>query len=282
MGFGLFWKERGPTSQSELGRIKQKLNLKGPSRKGIGHGGTLDPFAEGWLLVGWGEGSKLLGALKGLSKTYIAEIYLGASTETFDDTVVFQEWNIPLTQCEDPQFENKLKDFLKTKLGPQMQKPPLYSAKKVDGHASYELIRRGIEVDLKEVPVEIFEAEHLRLEKVDDFHFKWTVKVRVSAGTYVRCLARDWAMELFSKPALLTKLSRVGYGSFMESSSTESKIMEETKDLSAFFNFISENKIPTERVKDRGHLLLNTDGSLQAAWLIDSDRWRYFNSNPLK
>ena len=64
MGLGLFWKPRGPSSSQHLGQLKRDLDLSGPSRKGIGHTGTLDPFAEGWLLVGWGEGTKLLSALQ--------------------------------------------------------------------------------------------------------------------------------------------------------------------------------------------------------------------------
>lgn len=276
MGFGLFWKERGPTSNERLGQIKHELGIGGPSRKGIGHGGTLDPFAEGWLIVGWGEGSKILGALKNLTKTYIAEIYLGASTETFDDTVEFQEWDSPIEINEE-----KLKSFLKTKLGPQMQKPPLYSAKKVNGRASYELIRRGIEVDLKEVLVEIFEAEHVSLVKDDGSHYRWTVKVRVAAGTYVRCLARDWATELFGKPALLTKLARVGYGNFVEPETKNTKLMKTPAELGDFFEFVSDKEAAVAVIKDKGHLLLNGEGLPQAAWLSDSQRWRYFISDPL-
>lgn len=279
MGLGLFWKERGPSSSQYLGTIKKKLvqqNFKigGPSRKGIGHGGTLDPFAEGWLLVGWGEGSKFLGALKGLSKTYIAEIYLGASTETLDDTVPLQPWNEEIKTSPE-----RLQAFLKTKIGKAMQMPPLYSAKKVEGKSSYEAIRKGVELDLKPVAIEIFEATHLDFVQESPTVARWTVKVRVSAGTYVRAFARDWAQELFGKTALLTRLQRVGYGAF-ESEEKTDKIMSNHGDLGAFFDFISDSTTQPSPQADRGHLLLDSE-ELKAAWLIDSQRWRYFTANPL-
>lgn len=281
MGLGLFWKERGPSSSQYLGILKRKLaqqNFKigGPSRKGIGHGGTLDPFAEGWLLVGWDEGTKLLGALKGLSKTYVAEICLGASTDTLDDTVAAEKWNQKLELSEE-----KLKLFLKEKEGVSLQKPPLYSAKKVEGKSSYEAIRRGVELDLKPVAIEVFEAEHLGLVKETDELWRWRVKVRVSAGTYIRAFARDWAEELFGKPAYLSRLVRVGYGSFCELSDESDKIVSDNSGLSAFFDFVSDEKMRPQSLADRGHLLLGQENQIRAAWLIDSERWRYFTSNPL-
>jgi len=276
MGLGLFWKERGPSSSQYLGTIKEKLGIGGPSRKGIGHGGTLDPFAEGWLLVGWGEGSKFLGALKGLSKTYIAEIYLGASTDTLDDTVELQAWNEDIDVSVD-----KLQAFLKSKIGVSMQMPPLYSAKKVEGKSSYEAIRRGVVLDLKPVEIELFSAEHLSLVRESPQVLKWTVKVKVSAGTYIRAFARDWSQELFGKPALLSKLARVGYGDLCEISSQQDRILADYGQLAAFFDFISNDQERPPSLKDRGHLLLDSQQQLKAAWLLDSQRWRYFTSNPL-
>lgn len=276
MGLGLFWKAQGPSSSQYLGSIKKKLEIGGPSRKGIGHGGTLDPFAEGWLLVGWGEGSKFLGALKGLSKTYIAEIYLGASTDTLDNTIDLQTWNEEISISED-----KLKDFLKTKVGTSLQMPPLYSAKKVDGKSSYEAIRRGVVLDLKSVPIEVFSAEHLSLVRESPERLRWTVKVKVSAGTYIRAFARDWSQELFGKPALLTQLARVGYGDFVETQNKDDKIFRDQTALGAFFDFISNDQVRPELLKDRGHLLLDAEAQLKAAWLLDSQRWRYFTANPL-
>ncbi len=273
MGIGLFWKQRGPTSNERLAEIKKSLGLSGPARKGIGHGGTLDPFAEGWLLVGWNEGTKVLGALK-LSKTYIAEIYLGASTETLDDTIAHSDWGIQLEITEE-----KLKEFLKTKIGKSDQMPSHYSAKKVDGQTSYEMIRKGVVLDLKAAPIEIFEADHLSLVRESAEKLRWTVKVKVSAGTYVRCLARDWAQELFGKPAMLTRLARVGYGNFVETSQIEPKIMGDPKALEPFFEFSHHEAKPALLV-DKGHILLDEKGDLKAAWLLEPQRWRYFNENP--
>jgi tRNA pseudouridine55 synthase len=275
MGLGLFWKERGPSSSQYLGTIKKKLGIGGPSRKGIGHGGTLDPFAEGWLLVGWGEGSKFLGALK-LSKSYIAEIYFGASTDTLDDTVPLEPWHQDLEMSPE-----KLREFLAAKVGPAMQMPPLYSAKKVDGKSSYDAIRKGVTLDLKSVPIEILEAEHLDLVREGPQVLKWTVRVKVSAGTYIRAFARDWGQELFGKPAILSRLARVGYGNFAEPLVKEDQILSDNAQLAPFFEFVADEKIHPRELTDKGHLLTGSEGVLRAAWLLESKRWRYFTTNPL-
>lgn len=275
MGVGLFWKQKGPTSNEELANIKRSLGLPGPIRKNIGHGGTLDPFAEGWLLVGWDEGTKVLGALK-LSKTYIAEIYLGASTETLDDTIPMKDWGIPIEITEE-----KLKAFLVTKVGKSEQMPSHYSAKKVDGQTSYEMIRKGVALDLKAAPIEIFSADHLSLVRESAEKLRWTIKVKVSAGTYIRCLARDWAQELFGHPAMLTRLARVGYGNFVETSSVEPNIISDMRALEPFFEFSDQERAPTP-LADKGHILLSESGQPKAAWLLEAARWRYFNDDPLR
>ena len=261
MGLGLFWKPRGPSSSQHLGQLKRDLDLSGPSRKGIGHTGTLDPFAEGWLLVGWGEGTKLLSALQKLDKVYEAEILLGASSETLDNTAALEEWLVGI----DPQVE-VLGNFLKTKIGKQMQIPPLFSAKKVDGVRAYELARKKQDVELKACEVELYSAQHLSLVKAENNLWKWTVKLHVSSGTYIRAFARDWAKELFGHNACLSGLKRTGIGQFLKETQ-ESFIFKSAEELTSFY--------PAESLK------FNQAGALEAAWIPSAERWRYFNADPL-
>jgi tRNA pseudouridine55 synthase len=264
MGLGLFWKPTGPTSSQFLGKVKRELELGGPSRKGIGHTGTLDPFAEGWMLVGWGEGTKLLSGLQKLDKIYEAEIFLGASTETLDNSVPLTSWSL---QSELNPQEEDLKKFLLKKIGKQSQIPPLFSAKKIEGVRAYELARKQQEVELKACEIELFSAQHLSLVKVEKNLWKWTVRVHVSSGTYIRAFARDWAKEIFGHEACLSALKRIGIGRFLKESQ-ESVFFKNYQDLETIF--------PSNSLK------FSTVGALEAVWVTEAQRWRYFNEDPLK
>jgi len=231
----LLWKERGPTSQSILGDFKKSLGLPGNPREGIGHTGTLDPFAEGLLLVGLGEGTKLLSPLMGLSKTYEAQLQFGASTETLDDTSEITSWPV-----EPPEnFEAFLPDFLKKKIGSFEQVPPQFSAVKVDGKRAYEFAREGKEVELKARQATLESARHLSLEKIGP-HWLWSFECTVSSGTYIRALARDWSLEIFSKPSILKGLKRTAIGPFNLGSSPLGDIkFLQKEELTAFFDFLT-------------------------------------------
>jgi tRNA pseudouridine55 synthase len=263
MGLGLFWKPSGPSSSQFLGKVKRELELGGPSRKGIGHTGTLDPFAEGWLLVGWGEGTKLLSGLQKLDKIYEAEILLGASTETLDNSVPLKPW---VLEDDLIPLEEDLKKFLQTKIGKQSQIPPLFSAKKVEGVRAYELARKQQDVELKACEIELLNAHHLSLVKVEKNLWKWTVRVHVSSGTYIRAFARDWAKELFGHEACLSGLKRIGIGHFLNEAQ-ESVVFKHNQELGTFFTSESLKFSPL--------------GALEAVWVPDAQRWRYFNGDPL-
>ena len=223
MALGLLWKRKGLGSQDALAELKKSMGLPGRSREGIGHCGILDPFAEGWLLVGTEEATKLLNPLTALNKTYEATIYLGATTDTLDDTVEqikpegmvkdsMKEWmNRPV-----PMIEFELKEFLQSQSDLEFsQIPPKYSAVKVNGERAYNLARfQGITPELKSKRVKIFEAEHLALRKISDVVLEWDVRVKVSSGTYIRVLAKDWGSELCHFPGHLTRLLRTEVGPF--------------------------------------------------------------------
>ena len=207
----LVWKEPGLGSQQKLAQVK-RLHSSERGRKGIGHCGTLDPFAEGILCVGMGEGTKLLSALVGLSKTYVAEMVFGATTETLDSEseLVFAD-GVDLTHLTD----EVLVSFLSAKVGKAEQIPPQYSAVRVDGKRAYDLARKGETVELKARPMEIFAAKHLELanlEREGRNLKKWKFEVSVSSGTYIRAFARDWAMGLSGSAGFLETLGRTQLG----------------------------------------------------------------------
>lgn len=211
MGLYLLWKSPGLSSGDSLANFKRELGLPGKSREGIGHTGTLDPFASGILLVGTEEATKLLAPLNGLDKTYEATALLGVTSDTLDPEGA-------LTAGGDLSVsEATLEAFLKARPVDFSQIPPAFSAIQVDGQRSYDLARKGKAVELKARPAKLLSARHLGLEK-GEFRghpvLRWRFEVRVGSGTYIRCLARDWGLELTGAAGMLESLVRTAVGPF--------------------------------------------------------------------
>ena len=118
--------------------------------KKVGHAGTLDPFAEGVLLIGTGKDTKVLSEISNQSKSYRATLTLGISTNTMDLTGI-EEKSLPIPELS----TNKILATLNSFLGEQNQVPPMYSAKKVNGERLYKLARKNIEVEREPVPINI-------------------------------------------------------------------------------------------------------------------------------
>ena len=108
--------------------------------KKVGHAGTLDPFAEGVLLIGTGKDTKVLSEISNQSKSYRATLTLGISTNTMDLTGI-EEKSLPIPELS----TNKILATLNSFLGEQNQVPPMYSAKKVNGERLYKLARKKIQ-----------------------------------------------------------------------------------------------------------------------------------------
>lgn len=185
--------------------------------KRIGHGGTLDPFATGLLVLLVGRATRLLPHLPGNPKVYEALIRFGAETETEDlDGAVSLEAPLPT--------RGALLDALPALTGSIQQVPPAYSAKRVDGRRAYEMARAGEVVELKPVTIRVDRWEVLALQDADGALLDESAaratevreaRVRIScgAGTYVRALARDLA-RLAQSAAHLRELRRVSSGPF--------------------------------------------------------------------
>ncbi len=175
--------------------------------KRIGHGGTLDPFATGLLVLLLGRATRLLSWMPGEPKVYEATIRFGAETDT-DDLLgtVIREAPLPSSDA--------ILGAIPSLMGPIAQVPSTYSAKRIDGERAYALARTGQPVDLPPVPVTVFRWELLRAH--DD---SLDVRIACGAGTYVRALARDLG-RLTGSAAHLTALRRLASGPFHVSDAT--------------------------------------------------------------
>jgi len=172
--------------------------------KKVGHAGTLDPMAEGLLILCSGRATKSISKLQDMPKTYIGEISFGGSTPSYDaDSDIDEE--APTAHITQDKIENILNEQFS---GVIQQVPPMYSAIKRKGQRMYDLARRGEFVELEPRPVTIF--EHQVLSFADD---KLLLSITCSKGTYIRSIAHDLGLALDSR-AHLSKLIRTRIGDY--------------------------------------------------------------------
>ncbi len=191
------YKPVGWTSFDVVKKIKNILKVK------VGHAGTLDPFAEGVLIVGTGSDTKLLGNIATKNKSYIATLVLGKSTDTLDsEGKINSIKKIPSLSKLD--IKNTLEQFK----GKTFQTPPMYSAKKVKGVRLYKLARKNISVYREPVLINIFSIKFLSFNSPI---LKFSLSC--SKGTYVRVLGSDIANKL-GTVGYLDKLIRTNVGKF--------------------------------------------------------------------
>lgn len=197
-------------SSYDVVRVVKKL-LPGVK---VGHAGTLDPFAEGVLLVLLGKATKQMSALLGRRKRYEAILQLGIATTTGDPT------GIPTESEAVPQLTaDQLDQVAGCFKGEILQVPPSFSAKKVGGKPAYRLARRGQPVNLTPVKISIYE---LKLTALDNSRVK--LEVECSSGTYIRRLGEDIAKALGTRGHLIS-LRRTGIGNYrVENSVTLEKL----------------------------------------------------------
>ena len=198
-------KPSGCTSHDVVAKVRRAISIRR-----VGHAGTLDPFATGVLIVCLGRATRLVQFLVGLNKEYEATIKLGFATDTQDLT---GKQTTPLRSSNAVSLgdiELALSEFR----GEQLQTPPMYSAKKVDGERLYRAARAGREVKREPVTVSVH-AISLLSEPVrsGDGTCDVTIAVRCSSGTYIRTLAHDIG-ERLEVGAHLTALRRMSVGTF--------------------------------------------------------------------
>lgn len=174
--------------------------------KKVGHTGTLDPRATGVLPVCLGKATKLTERLMKLPKYYEAEIVFGLATDTADAEGTVQSLR------EKAFRKSDLQKVLKKFLGPSQQVPPMTSALHWQGQRLYDLARQGLAVERPARPIEIYRIGLVSFDGRGRFP-KAVIRVRCSAGTYLRVLAEDIARQL-GTVAYLSGLKRLAVGPF--------------------------------------------------------------------
>jgi tRNA pseudouridine55 synthase len=192
----------GPTSAQVVGKLKWALRNGGHGKVKIGHGGTLDPLASGVLPIALGEATKLSGYLLNGPKSYRFTVAFGAATSTDD-----AEGEVVAASDVRPA-EADILAAIRAFTGPIRQRPPAYSALKVDGARAYALARAGESVELAEREITI-----LSLQLIERTSDSATFDVHCTKGTYVRSLARDLAQALGTM-GHVSLLRRTGAGPF--------------------------------------------------------------------
>ncbi|WP_107809440.1 tRNA pseudouridine(55) synthase TruB [Elizabethkingia sp. YR214] len=198
------------TSFNAVNKIKWKLKREFKLKKvKVGHAGTLDPRATGLLVVCTGKATKQIPQIQDAPKEYWAEIKIGVQTESYDT-----EKPEILPQDISGITEANIQDALKKFLGEIDQKPPIFSALKVDGKRAYDLARAGQEVDIKvrKTTIHYIDRIEINLPHISFY-------VGCSKGTYIRSLAHDIGQKL-GVGAYLTQLRRTKIGEYTIENST--------------------------------------------------------------
>ena len=190
-----------PIGWTSFDVVKKVKNIT--KHKKVGHGGTLDPFASGVLVLGTEKDTKKLSSITNSDKSYIAELQLGKLTSTLDtEGDIIEKGTVPDLN------EKKIVKVLDSFLGAQKQRPPMFSAKKHKGVRLYKLARKKIEVQRDEVDITINDISLVSLVSN-----KIIFNVDCSKGTYIRVLGSDIAKSL-ATIGYLTNLKRTRVGEF--------------------------------------------------------------------
>ena len=225
-GILLLNKPKGMTSHDVVNKLRRILHMKK-----IGHTGTLDPNAEGVLMVLLGTSTKILPFIKNDIKEYVATLTFGYTSDTLDIWGNLEEFEV----TSYPSVE-EVNEAMNGFLGKQLQIPPMVSAIKVNGKKLYEYAREGIEIERKPREIEIFELDLLSYDK------DISLRCLCSSGTYIRSLCVDLAEKLNQKGGL-SQLTRTQIDQFtLDQTYTLEQIAE--GNFSLLTNYQVLNKYP--------------------------------------
>ena len=180
--------------------IKNHFNIK---KIKVGHAGTLDPLAEGLLIICTGQLTKKITKFQNLNKSYTGVFHIGATRPSFD-----LETDIDSSSCIK---HLKVEDILKTKdqfIGNIQQTPPIFSAVKIKGKKLYQYARAGEKINPKKRNISIFKFNILKIDLPKVFF-----EIECSKGTYIRSIANDFGKQL-KVGAYLENLTRTNVGSY--------------------------------------------------------------------
>jgi tRNA pseudouridine55 synthase len=195
-GILLIDKPSGMSSFGVVARIRRVLSEQQGKKVKVGHTGTLDPFATGLMILVIGKECKNAGKYSKLDKIYEATFRLGQTSSTGDPEGEITEVNS--TQPSREEIERTISKFT----GDIMQRPPIFSALKINGQRAYKLAREGKDVEIPERQVTIHS-----LEVIEYTYPNLTIRTHVSSGTYIRSLASDMG-EALGTGAYCTQLRR--------------------------------------------------------------------------
>ncbi len=192
------YKPAGIGSNLFLSKLKRKYGVKK-----AGFSGTLDPFAKGVLLIGFGSYTKLFRFLDKTPKRYRATLWLGAKSESLDSEMIESVAEL------EPLLEASVQKSVESLVGELEYEPPIFSAKQINGVRAYDLARAGVEFTLNKIHSTIYEAKLLHYR-----HPFVTFEVCVSEGSYVRSLGKIVANRLGIEHGSLSALERLSEGIF--------------------------------------------------------------------
>ena len=233
-GFLLIDKDLGMTSSRVVQVVKKRFQFKK-----VGHLGTLDPMATGLLILAINRGTKFSSLLLESHKSYAAEVTLGIQTDT-DDAEGEKILSRSVT-CNNEETKQMLLSFL----GSSKQKPPIYSALKVNGKPMYKYAREGVKVEKASRNIEIQTIENISINLP-----RISFEVSCSKGTYIRSIARDLG-ELLGCGGHLSALKRLTQQDFLLK---DAKKIDEINELDIIplelaFNHLESVNIPEEQLK---------------------------------
>ena len=229
-GWIILDKQIGISSRTAVTKISRILKIKK-----VGHGGTLDPLASGVLPIALGEATKVISFIQDKQKCYSFTIKWGETTETDDlEGAVLERSEVR------PNIK-QINSIIPSFIGEILQKPPIYSAIKVNGQRSYKLARKNIEVNHEFRKVEIYDLILKKIINLDKAEFE----VKCGKGTYVRSLAKDLAEKLNTKGHVI-QLRRLSVGNFEEKDTILIDFTKEIIHSPMIFNKI----LPIETVLD--------------------------------
>ncbi|MBO7357677.1 MAG: tRNA pseudouridine(55) synthase TruB [Lachnospiraceae bacterium] len=265
------YKEKGFTSFDVVAVLRGIFG-----QRKIGHTGTLDPNAEGVLVVCLGNATKLCDMLTDKKKAYVATFMLGKRTDTLDITgEVLEEKPFKAT-------EEEVRKAILSFVGGYDQIPPMYSAKKVNGKKLYDMARSGAVIERKPVHVDIFNIEILDMDLPNV-----TIQVSCGKGTYIRSLCEDIGAKC-GELSVMTSLKRIAVNEFTADNAytlddlkilkSENKLEKAVIPTDVVFSELRKATVLPEKRKliDNGNKLLLTDTDIDFS-VNDSEELRIYN-----
>jgi tRNA pseudouridine55 synthase len=245
------YKPSGIGSNQFLSKLKRKYN-----NKKAGFSGTLDPFAKGVLLIGFGSHTKLFRFLNKTPKTYRATLWLGAQSDSLDTEMIED------VKIIEPLNEELVHNAVASLVGELEYEPPIFSAKKIDGQRAYDLARAGKKVLLNTIHSTIYS-----IKLIHYIHPFVTFEATVSEGTYIRSLGRIIANKLGVDHGSLSALERLCEGQFVYE---DEKPLDIKKSLNIAQNYYNgdDNNVKYGRVLALEDLQEQKEGTY---WLDNGD-----------